>query len=268
MRIHVAVLMSLALLSSPTFAQTVAERLQKAIYEQETAGNLDEAIQIYRQIIASSPSQRVYAAQAQLRLAQTLLEKGDLAGAASEYQILATRYGAEPELISTLTRRTRARNANSGVALGLIADGRYRHNLTGIEFVVPQGWTVSGDADSSGGGQMVMLADSVSKANAFVWMRPYDGHGDLAGELRFDVEEKPKMRGANWKYRPASVQMRTIAGEQAISAVADDSGAVVEYLIWIRSTRSRLLYSVRVAAADFPAFQSRFDQLIGTVRIP
>ena len=58
------------------FGQSVAELLEKGIYTQETIGNLDGAIQIYRQILKSAPKQREYAAQAQYRLTECLLGKG------------------------------------------------------------------------------------------------------------------------------------------------------------------------------------------------
>src|SRR5579864_3316121 len=76
----------------PAWAQTAAELLQKGIYTQETAGDLDGAIQIFRQIVSSSPTQHEIAAEAQFRLAQALVRKGDLTGAALEYQKLARDY--------------------------------------------------------------------------------------------------------------------------------------------------------------------------------
>ena len=51
--------------------------MQKAIYTQETTGDVDSAIQMYRRILAAAPPRQL-AAQAQFRLAQALLQKGDL----------------------------------------------------------------------------------------------------------------------------------------------------------------------------------------------
>jgi hypothetical protein len=78
--IPVAVL-ALAMGAFPCSAQPVAEQLQRGIYEQQTAGDLDNAIRTYRQILASRPIQRVYAAQAQTYLAQALLQEGAVPGA-------------------------------------------------------------------------------------------------------------------------------------------------------------------------------------------
>ena len=78
------------------------ELLQKGIYTQDTAGDLDGAIAIYRRIVNSGNSPRDVAAQAQYRLAQSLIEKGDLANGATEFSNLARNYSDYARLISTL----------------------------------------------------------------------------------------------------------------------------------------------------------------------
>jgi tetratricopeptide (TPR) repeat protein len=89
----------------PSFGQTAAELLQKGIYTQETEGKLDEAIQIYRQIVNSAPNPREIGAQAQYRLAQALLQKGDTNGAAQEFSRLARDYSEYSGVISQLARQ-------------------------------------------------------------------------------------------------------------------------------------------------------------------
>jgi protocatechuate 3,4-dioxygenase beta subunit len=54
-----------------------AVELQRATYLQRTAGDLDGAIQAYRQLIASHPADRDIAAQAERGLAQALRQKAD-----------------------------------------------------------------------------------------------------------------------------------------------------------------------------------------------
>jgi hypothetical protein len=86
-----------------TFAQsqpTAAELLQKGIYAQETAGDLDGAIKIYHQIVDSHPTQREIAAQAQYRLGMTQLDKGDAAAASQEIQRLGWDFPDYKELIA------------------------------------------------------------------------------------------------------------------------------------------------------------------------
>jgi tetratricopeptide (TPR) repeat protein len=91
---------SLAVL--PAVADTAAELLQKGIYNQETVGDLDNAIAIYRQIVNAGSSPRDVAAQAQFRLAQSLLQKGDLGNAAQEFEKLARSYADYSSLVSRL----------------------------------------------------------------------------------------------------------------------------------------------------------------------
>jgi len=59
---------------------SAAVELQRAAYLQRTVGDLDAAIQSYRQIIASRPADRAIVAQAENGLAQALQQKGDPAG--------------------------------------------------------------------------------------------------------------------------------------------------------------------------------------------
>jgi hypothetical protein len=92
----------LAAAQTPVPAQpTAAELLQKGIYTQETAGDLDDAIKIYRQIVDSHPAQREIGAQAQYRLGLTLLAKGDTNGASQEIQRLGWDYPDFKDLIAS-----------------------------------------------------------------------------------------------------------------------------------------------------------------------
>jgi hypothetical protein len=98
------VILAVALAAGQTPAQTqptAAELLQKGIYAQETAGDLDGAIKIYRQIVDSHPIQREIAAQAQYRLGMTLLDKGDAAAASQEIQRLGWDFPDYKELIAS-----------------------------------------------------------------------------------------------------------------------------------------------------------------------
>ena len=65
-------------------ADSLAERLEKGIYTEETVGDLDAARDIYLQIVVDAEANRVVAAQAQFRLGQCFLkqEKKDEAIAA------------------------------------------------------------------------------------------------------------------------------------------------------------------------------------------
>jgi len=103
-----AAFISAALGGSLAHAQTAAEQLQKGIFTQETTGDLDGAITIYRQIVDSGSTPRDVAAQAQYRLAQALLQKGDLSNAAGEFEKLAKNYADYGALVSNLANSARA----------------------------------------------------------------------------------------------------------------------------------------------------------------
>jgi hypothetical protein len=57
-------------------AQTQTHLLQKGIFTEDTLGDLDAAIQIYRQVLATHSVPRSIEEQAQLRLAESLRKKG------------------------------------------------------------------------------------------------------------------------------------------------------------------------------------------------
>src|SRR5215471_6896151 len=111
-----AVFAGALLMALPAAGQTAAELLQKGIYAQETEGNLDNAILIYRQIVNSAPAQREVAAQAQYRLAQALLQKGDLATASKEFERLARDYADYQKLISNLAGQASSSRSFAGFA--------------------------------------------------------------------------------------------------------------------------------------------------------
>ena len=168
------VVLILLFLVTAGFGQSVAELLEKGIYTQETIGNLDGAIQIYRQILKSAPKQRAYAAQAQSRLVECLVGKGDLKGALQEFGNLAKNYPDSNELVEAMARQLQAAGVQYGTdeEYGWFKDGRYHNNWTGLEFVVSSDWSFRHQGQSSGAGQIALLKDLTGKVeHAAVWMR-------------------------------------------------------------------------------------------------
>jgi len=80
--------------------QPASDLLQNAIFAQETTGDLDEAIRIYRQILSAGPGQRLYAPLAQFRLGQCLLRKADRLGAAAAFQAVIRNYPDQSALVA------------------------------------------------------------------------------------------------------------------------------------------------------------------------
>lgn len=85
----------LALLLMPLAAlaaDSVSQQLQEAIYQEETAGDLEAAVEIYEKIIADDKARRFHVAQATYRLAMCYLKKGDEDLAARYFQELIEKY--------------------------------------------------------------------------------------------------------------------------------------------------------------------------------
>jgi hypothetical protein len=95
----------LLLVATAAAGQPASDLLQSAIYAQESKGDLVTAIRIYRQILSAGVGQRMYAPQAQFRLGQCLLRRGDRAGAVEAFQAVIRNYPEQGELV------TRAREA-------------------------------------------------------------------------------------------------------------------------------------------------------------
>jgi len=87
------------LLGIPGSAQSPADLLQRGIYAQETAGDLDSAIQIFRQVASSSTTNKGVAAQAQYQLVLCMLQRGDRAGAGKEVETLARNFPDQQDMV-------------------------------------------------------------------------------------------------------------------------------------------------------------------------
>jgi hypothetical protein len=88
---------------------TAAEQLQRGIFAQESAGNTDEAIKIFTDLANSPLTPREIAAQAQYRLIQSQLRKGEITLATREMERLEREFSEYRALISSLaSQRTLA----------------------------------------------------------------------------------------------------------------------------------------------------------------
>jgi tetratricopeptide (TPR) repeat protein len=275
-RLTTAAVLGLALTATQGAAQTVAEQMQKAIYTQETTGDLDAAIQMYRQILNSSPADRKYAAMAQFRLAQALLQKGDLPDAAIQFQALAN-YPEYKDVIASMAGRTGGRTRGSVISRGTYTitapgqGGHYSHKATGIELTVPPGWNLT-DGESSDNGDMAMLSGPNGRDGVAVWMISEEHPAtELAALLRHDLENKSSMRPQGWKVRPESVQLFGGGDHQSLKAIADftaNGTKFVEYLVWARSTRSKGLFFGTATADSESSLADNVSRIVATAVIP
>jgi tetratricopeptide (TPR) repeat protein len=81
-------------------APSSAVMLEKGIYTEETLGDLDAAMKIYRQIVEDAKANRRYAAQAQYRLGMCYLKKGDKAKARDTLDELIRQFPDQKDLIA------------------------------------------------------------------------------------------------------------------------------------------------------------------------
>ncbi len=100
MNLRATFTLALTLAAVPVLAQTAAQELQRGIFAQESQGNLDSAITIYRQLANSTLTPREIAAQAQTRLVQTLLRKGDVSTATREMERLERDFPDYSKLVT------------------------------------------------------------------------------------------------------------------------------------------------------------------------
>ena len=96
------ILLSLAatmLVAAPVHAQSVAETLEKGIYNEETTGNLNEAIRHYKQVLTEAKKTEGLAAQAQFRMGRCLKKLGKKQEANDAFQALIDNYPQQTELV-------------------------------------------------------------------------------------------------------------------------------------------------------------------------
>jgi hypothetical protein len=91
-------------ISSALSAQDPSVLLEKAIYTEETLGNLNEAIGIYQQIAAAAETNRATAALALYRLGMCYQKGGRMEDAQAAFTKLSKSYPEQKELISKIPR--------------------------------------------------------------------------------------------------------------------------------------------------------------------
>jgi hypothetical protein len=278
---------ALLFLATPGSSQTAAESLQKGIYTQQTAGDVDGAIQIYRGVIAAAGADRATAGRAQMQLVSAFLQKGDFAGAAREFNTLMVSYGDQKEVISSMTAAMRLaasmglpRPAFTQPTMGTLQNGVYHHTKTGTEIALPPGMSVAGDGESSGGGEFVTINDAVTVNGAtgltyFVWMRPDNmAVADVPAQLEKDAEYKIHQRTVDgtqgFKVRPGT-QLEFAHGNGQALAVAFDfgeDGTKIEYDTWARTEKTEVYFRCICPANVIAIVQDRMQMLVKATTIP
>jgi hypothetical protein len=145
-----------------------AMRMQRATFNENAAGNLDAAIEIYREVAGPGTADRALAAEAQYRLSQALLQKGDLAGSSEEFLRLSNNFPDQAERISRLAGGSAPRAVTRAAGT---ADLEKLAAAQGESFA-----TVYGRNFVPGGTQtLTTRVEGFSWTNPTSWLRVSDG---------------------------------------------------------------------------------------------
>jgi hypothetical protein len=158
-----------------------------------------------------------------------------------------------------------------------VTDGRYHNDWTGIEFSVPQEFTViETETHSNPGGLQADLAvTDIEGTRIAVWMnkrrlRPEN----IPASLTSQIPAKIQRRGgpaAGYTIPESSIQKLQIGGQQAIRATAYFPGhgmKMVELLAWISTENSVAHFYAIMPADEVDILQPAFDQMVTSARVP
>jgi hypothetical protein len=264
-RFVVVAMLAASLLPTAGSAQTAAELLQKGIYTQQTAGDMDGAIKIFQQVVAMPGADRATAARAQMQLVSAFLLKGDLPGASREFSALTLNYGDQKEVVSAMAAAIRmvgsmglAQGSPTPAKLtrGTLENGVYHNTKIGVEIRLLDGWSITGDGGSPDGAETVGVRDP-SGHPYFVWMLPESTPAaEIPAALDWDMNQKVHQRTVagikDFKVRPETVfkyhgGTPPVGGVRHALAVGyefERNGTpLIEYDTWIRTEKTKVLIS-------------------------
>jgi hypothetical protein len=168
---------------------------------------------------------------------------------------------------------------------GVLENGHYHHNPTGVEFDLPSGWAVGRTLPRDGDPyQLTVLVDPSRKATfASAYMIKMDTPPAniplllsravpmLIGRRAGQTGATAPHLAANYKIREGSEQKTLIAGRQAVRAIGElDQGGKQfnELLAWIDTEQTRTFFVVRMTPENLAALQAPFEQMLQSARIP
>lgn len=162
--------------------------------------------------------------------------------------------------------------------LGFIKNGRYHHIATGVEFPIPNGWSVLSASGSSDDGEQVHLGDDATPASyVAIWLkRERNAPAVVDAMLRNAAPRKREQRDSigtqHYAFRSDSIQRTSIGGRNAVNATADfvafNGAKQVEYFTWIFTGRTRVQFDVRGPEPDAGLTAARFQTIVRAARIP
>ena len=97
---RIALIAALAFVPAAFAAETPSAMLEKGIFQEETAGNLDAAVKVYKQIVDEANAARHAVAEAQYRLGVCYQKQGKKDEAQAAFRDLVAKYADEKELVA------------------------------------------------------------------------------------------------------------------------------------------------------------------------
>jgi tetratricopeptide (TPR) repeat protein len=85
---------------STALGETPAAQLEKGVFQQETAGDLDAAVKVYKQIVDEANSNRRFVAEAQYRIGECYQKQGKKAEAEAAFRQVIASYPDQAELVA------------------------------------------------------------------------------------------------------------------------------------------------------------------------
>jgi hypothetical protein len=253
-------------------AQTAAELLQKGIYAQQTAGDVDGAIQVYRQVVGMTGVDRALAARAQMQIVSALLQKGDMASASREFNTLEIRYSDQRELIAATATAMRVTTIK-----GTFEDGVYHHKATGTRVHLPANWSLLSDEITVGGQDAISVKDDANH-RLFVLMSSNPVFAkDIPASLDHDVEQAIGSHGPDgpgFKIRPGTLSPGGIGrvpgpSIQGVMVAFDiGQGAQIEYDAWLQTMQTLVSFRGVCPAASIALMRDDIVKLEMATFIP
>ena len=197
-------------------AQPVAVMLEQAIYQEETAGNLEAAAKTYRQIVEQAAVGRALVAQALTRLAALEVRQKQLDEARQTIERLRTEYPEQKDLIAKAEALLPNNGQKSAVVGGDQSNGGQQQNehiptaeekLQAAE-LAKQGWQQYHDGKFDLAVQTFQHANQLDPKLIDAWnglgwsnmnlRNPRPGGFDFARALALDPKNPMALNGMGW----------------------------------------------------------------------
>jgi beta-lactamase regulating signal transducer with metallopeptidase domain len=170
----------------------------------------------------------------------------------------------------------------TGEPYGVLQGNHYHHNLSGVEFELPAGWSLghTGPADGDPVAMTTLIDPDGKTIFASVFMKPANTPAaSIPGALDRAIPGLLVRRGAprgvhaalNYRIREGSEQHTWINGNQALRAIGENEQGnqkLVEFLTWIYTEHTRVYFFARTTLPDEDSVQITFDQLLQSAKIP